>query len=486
MKQLSGLDASFLYMETDTSFGHVNGLFIYGRPAEDFDPLATVRARFGLLVGELPPFRRRLVEVPFKLDHPYWIDDSDFDLDHHVRASILPEPGDMDQLAEHVARIAGRPLDRKRPLWEVHVIEGLADGNWAILSKVHHAAVDGAAGQMLLKAVHDLAPDAPPPPPAPWKAEPVPSDTTLISRAVGNMLLNPIRAAQTTSRLLTETFQKINPQQREHPALFGWGPATALGHLAEKDLQELAPAPATLAPATPWNKPISSHRRIAFAEASLADVRRLKDATDATVNDIVLAMCAGALRQYLLTHDALPDQPLRALVPVSTPKRHDEGDPWTNRVSAIFVDIPTDCAVPLERVERCKTAMLAAKRQHLLVPASALTDISQFSSPVLAEGASRLASQLQLADHVRPAVHLVISNVPRTRRTLYLAGAPLLKQYPVSTIVDGSGLNITAQSYRRSLFFGFTADRALVPDVAFMAQLHLDEIARLSEAIKAD
>lgn len=279
MKQLSGLDASFLYLETPTNFGHVNGVFIYERPSDGFDPVAVVSARFGNLVGELAPFRRRLVEVPFGLDHPYWIDDPDFDLGYHVRALHLPPPGRMDQLADQVALIASHPLDRSRPLWEAHVLDGLEEGKWAAILKMHHAAVDGAGGQLLLRAVHDLDPHAPPrPAPVPWKGEPVPSDAVLTSHAFGNLALNPIRAMRTARRMLIETAPKLNEQPSALPPLPG-------GSRSGRSIA--LPLPVTLAPSTPWNKPISSHRRVAFAQASLADVKRVKDATDATVNDIV-------------------------------------------------------------------------------------------------------------------------------------------------------------------------------------------------------
>ncbi|OOK66496.1 wax ester synthase-like Acyl-CoA acyltransferase domain protein [Mycobacterium kansasii] len=163
MKQLSGLDAAFLYLETPTTFGHVTGLMIFERPNPDYDPYAAVHAKFASLVGELEPLRRRLVEVPFGLDHPYWVFDPNFDLDYHIRELRLARPGLVDQLAEQVCRIVGRPMDRTRPLWEVYVIDGLQDGRWALLTKYHHATIDGASGQLMLQIVTDTQPDAPPP-----------------------------------------------------------------------------------------------------------------------------------------------------------------------------------------------------------------------------------------------------------------------------------------------------------------------------------
>lgn len=184
MKQLSGLDASFLYMETPSTYGHVNGLAIYERPSPDFDPYQAAYERFDALLGRLEPMRRRLVEVPFNLDHPYWIDDPHFDLSYHVRHIGLAPPGGADQLAEQVARIVGRKMDRSRPLWEAYVVEGLADGRWAMLTKTHHATIDGASGVLLLNLLTEPTPDAPLPERVDWAGEPIPSDRDLLDRTV--------------------------------------------------------------------------------------------------------------------------------------------------------------------------------------------------------------------------------------------------------------------------------------------------------------
>lgn len=243
--------------------------------------------------------------------------------------------------------------------------------------------------------------------------------------------------------------------------------------------------PKTTAPPTPWNKTISGHRRFAMRTTSLENVKRLKHATGGTVNDVVMAICAGGLRQYLLAHDALPDRPLRAMVPVSI-RTGDEADPWTNRVSAIVAELPTDCDDPVERVARCRAAMQRAKRLHDLVPAAELVDLTQHSTPVLATAAVRLASRLRLADRVTLPFNVVISNVPGPRQPLYFARAKLCHQFPVSIVTDGQGLNITVVSYLDRLDFGFIADRELVPDVWDLADMHVAEIGRLFEATGAE
>ncbi len=205
MKQLTGLDASFLYMETPTTFGHVNGLAIYQRPSDDFDPFELVYRRFEGMIGRLEPMRRRLVQVPLRLDHPYWIDDPDFDLDYHVRHIGLAPPGAADQLAEQVARIVARPMDRSHPLWECYVIEGLADGRWAMLTKTHHSTIDGASGVILLNMLTDTDPEASNTlDPVPWTGEPIPSDREMLQLTASNLALNPLKGLRLQLRLVRD------------------------------------------------------------------------------------------------------------------------------------------------------------------------------------------------------------------------------------------------------------------------------------------
>ena len=486
MKQLTGLDASFLYMETPTTFGHVNGLSIYQRPSDDFDAFDLVYKRFEGMIGRLEPMRRRLVEVPMSLDHPYWIDDPDFDLDYHVRHIGLAPPGAADQLAEQVARIVARPMDRSHPLWECYVIEGLADGRWAMLTKTHHSTIDGASGVILLNMLTDTDPDASNTlDPVPWVGEPVPTDREMLRLTAANLAANPLKGLRLQLRLV-----------RDIASAAGLTSISGLASQARSTITSIATGgssddstprmtfPLTPAPPTPWCKAITSHRRFAMRSTSLDNIKALKDATGCTVNDIVMAICAGALREYLIKHDALPDKPLRAMVPVSI-RTGDEEDPWTNRVSSIIAELPTNCDDPLERVRRCHEMMNAAKRQMDLVPATALTDITQFTSPVVATSAMRLISRLKLADRVNMPANVTISNVPGPRQPLYFAGAQLDNYIPVSTIADGMGLNITVHSYMNQLDFGLIADRELVPDLWDMVDMHIDEIARLFEATGA-
>lgn len=488
MKQLTGVDVSFLLMETNNNYGHVNGLSIYDRPSGDFDPFTVVRERMRIMVGHLEPLRRKVVEVPFSLDRPYWVQDADFDLDYHVRHIGLAPPGAADQLTEQVARIVGRKMDRSRPLWELYVIEGLADGRWAILQKTHHATIDGASGVIMLKMFTDESRDAEwTLEPRAWAGEEPPTQAAMLQRAVMNLAANPVRGARLSLSIVRDFADKAGIA-----SLSGLATRTrdTLGAVAKRstskgDSASRVKLPLTPAPPTPWNKSVTAHRRFAMRSTSLENLKRLKEATGCTLNDVVMAVCAGALREYLLEHDALPDAPLRAMVPVSI-RTGNEEDPWTNRVSGLVADLPTNCADPLERVALCREAMNAAKGQFELIPADSLGQSADYASPLVAASALRLVSRLKLADRINSPVNVVISNVPGPRHSLYFAGAKLDAYVPVSTISDGIGLNITVHSYGDRMDFGLIADRDLVPDLWHLVDLHIDEIARLFEATGAE
>ncbi len=488
MKQLSGLDAAFLYMETPNTYGHVNGLAIYERPDGDFDPFQAAYERFDALLGRLEPMRRRLVEVPFQLDHPYWIDDPDFDLNFHVRHIGLAPPGGADQLAEQVARIVGRRMDRTRPLWEAYVIEGLADGRWAMLTKTHHATIDGASGVLLLNMLTDPAPDTPMPDHVDWVGEQVPSDRDLLERTMRNLAANPVKGMRLSLRMIrnlaeaagVDSVSAVAAQARDALKSVALG-----GGIDTPEPVHRVRIPLSPAPPTPFNRAVTPHRRFAMRSTALGNIKALKDATGCTVNDIVMAVCAGALREYLLRHDALPEAPLRAMVPVSI-RTGDEEDPWTNRVGGIIADLPTNVADPIERLQRCHEAMQEAKLQMDVLPAEDIAELAQVAPPLAATAAMRLQSRLRLADRVNLPTNVVISNVPGPRHALYFAGAKMTNYIPVSTIADDMGLNITVHSYLDRLDFGLIADRELVPDLWDLVDLHIDEIAVLFEATGAD
>ncbi|HET9731385.1 MAG TPA: wax ester/triacylglycerol synthase family O-acyltransferase [Acidimicrobiales bacterium] len=488
MKQLPGLDASFLYMETASQFGHVSGLSVFARPDADYDALGAWRNQIQSRLHLLEPLRRRLVEVPLGLDHPFWIEDPNFDLDYHVRQTAVPPPGTGEQLADLVARIIGRPLDRSRPLWETYVIEGLPDGNFAVLTKVHHATVDGASGVELLTLMLDQTPsgDPVPPPSGEWTPERMPSELEVLGRGLANMVRKPGRAVLLTAGTIRELGRTTrNPVVLELGRQMRRSLRGPLGGVLNVGRRRQDPdppprLPALSAPRTPFNAPISPHRRFAMRSRSLTTVKEVKDALGATVNDVVMAVCAGGLRQWLLEHDALPGAPLVAMVPISV-RTGQESERWTNRVSALSAVLPTDEPDPVQRVGRVHEAMASAKELWSALPAEQLTSFTDFPSPAVFTRAMRLATRLS-ARAVTP-FNLVVSNVPGPRVPLYAAGARLLHYYPVSTIVDGQGLNITVQSYLDTLDFGLVADRDLVPDVSLLADHIVEDLDVLAKAV---
>jgi WS/DGAT/MGAT family acyltransferase len=492
MKQLSGMDASFLYLETASQFGHVSSLSLFARPdVPDYDPLAAWRSQLERRIHLLEPLRRRLRDVPFKLDHPFWVDDPDFDLDFHVRHTAVPPPGTDKQLADLVARLVGRPLDRSRPLWESYVIEGLPDDRFGILTKVHHATIDGASGAELLTLMLDQSPegDDVPAPEEEWRPERLPSDGEVLARAGASLIRKPARAvllgARTARQLGQATRNPILVAAANQVRSGLRGPLGAVLNIGRERTPEgvaVGPLPSG-APKTPFNAPISPQRRFAYRSTSLESVKGIKNALGATVNDVVMAVCAGGLRTWLEHHDALPDRPLVAMIPVSI-RTGQETEKWTNRVSSIFASLPTDEADPLRRVQRVHEAMGGAKELFDAVPADSLTDFAQFPPPAVFSRAMRLATRLTA--RFNSPVNLVISNVPGPREPLYAAGSLLLHYYPVSTIVDGQGLNITVQSYRDTLDFGLVADRELVPDLWDMIDAIIDDLANLGKATGVD
>ncbi len=449
MERLTGLDASFLYLETPQTPLHVGMVAVLdpsGVPGGySFDKVVRrIESRIHLL----PPFRRRLVRVPFNLDHPVWVDDPDFDIIHHVRHVALPEPGGARELGAMAGRITSTPLDRSRPLWEVWLVEGLEHGRVAMIAKIHHAAVDGASGAGLLVHLFDLVRDPPEPPPTPAPpSEPVPSDGALVRKAVRSQLGKPERFA----RLVRETAQAVTDVvKRRRNADLPWG-ATPL-----------------TAPRTHFNASVTAKRSAAFARVPLEDVKRVKRAFGTTVNDVVLAVSAGALRTYLLGRRALPEDPLVAVVPISVRGPGDLGQ-ITNKVSAMFTSLATNVADPVERLRRIQRATHGAKEEHHAIGADMLQNWAEFAAPNTFHLAARFYTRFKLANRHPPVHNLVISNVPGPPFPLYLAGAELLSVHALGPVMEGAGLNITVMSYRGSIDFGFMVSADLVPDVWTLA-----------------
>jgi WS/DGAT/MGAT family acyltransferase len=496
MKQLSGIDASFLYMETGSQFGHVSGLAVFQRPKEapDWSAYEAMRAKLIRRMPDMEPLRRRLIEVPLQLDHPFWIEDPEFDIEFHMRETAVPAPGTDEQLSALVARLVARPLDRGHPLWELYVIDGLADDRFAILTKLHHATIDGAAGAELMKILYDDQPGAPD---VPLRAtlppvERVPSPAQTLARVVAGAVRKPdkfIRLQVRTLRAVGELTRNrgltgLADLARTIPNPLGARVASRRERPDDDD-DLSAPLPESSAPSTPFNGVITPHRRVALRTVPLADIKAIKSAAGATVNDVIMAACAGALRRYLEKHQALPDRSLVAMVPVSI-RTGQEDDPWTNRVSSLFTLLPTASADPRDRLQHMQRIMASAKDRFSLLPAESLTDYADFAPPALAIRAARLAGRLRIADRLNPPFNVVISNVPGPRSHLWLDQAEMLHYYPVSTIVDGGGLNITVQSYGDIVDFGLVSCRELVPDLEDLADMLVSEFEVLSLAVSPE
>jgi len=468
MRQLTSLDAQFLAVESARTYGHFGGLAIY-------DPSTAPGGELTVqdlcrLVGErlhlLPPLRWKLAQVPLGLDLPYWVEDPDFDLDFHIRESAVPPPGDDGRLAEVVSRIFARPLDRSRPLWEIYVIHGLSEGRVAVFTKIHHAVVDGVSGNEIVSTLLDPSPEGRELPPAPdgGTAGRRPRDLEMLGRGLLGLPRQPLRALRSlpsAAPYLTElpganAFPLVPRLSRARERLSGTD---------ERMLEITSARP----PKTVFNGPISAHRRFAFGSLSLDRVKALKREHGTTVNDVVVTLCASAVRHWLLARDELPDGPLVAMVPVSVRTREQRTD-YGNRISMMVVPIPTDEPDPLRRLQRTHEVLASAKDRHRALPANLLTDATSFIPPALAALAAR--TTVDVLSRTRPPLNLVISNVPGPREPLYLAGAQMQANFPVSVIVDGVGLNITVMSYMDHLDFGIVADREQVDDAwALMDQL---------------
>jgi diacylglycerol O-acyltransferase / wax synthase len=461
MQRLTGLDASFLYLETPSSHMHVASVMILDPSTVEGDlTIGKVREVYRDRLHLAPPFRRRLVEVPFGLHHPLWIEDPDFDINYHIRHIAVPPPGGEQELAELVSHLNAIPLDRSRPLWEVWVIEGLTDGNVAVLSKVHHAAIDGAAGNELTVALLDLSPEiAQHEPEQQWTPDRVPTDVELLGYAAGSLARQPWRVAKALRRTA--------------------GAALALRRRG-REAPELAapPAPFT-APRTSFNVALTPRRSYAYTSLPLPAVKAVKNATGTTVNDVVLALCAGALRRYLDKQDEQPDAPLVAMVPISV-RSDDEKDTGGNKVTATLCTLATDVDDPAERLQTIHDGMVGAKKQHETIGADTLQEWVEFAAPAVAGSAARLYTRMRVADRHRPVFNVTISNVPGPPFPLYSIGARVEAIYPVGPVVDGAGLNMTVMSYLDSLDFGLQACPDVLPDVSTLAEAlrySLDELA---------
>ena len=468
MEQLSGQDASFVYFDTQNTPMHIGSVGIYDPSTAEggFVRFKDILRHIESRLDGARSFRQKLVRVPFDLDHPYWVEDDSFDLEFHVRHVALPAPGDWRQLCIQVARLHARPLDLSKPLWEFNIVEGLDNipglpkGCFALVAKVHHAAIDGLSGVEMSAAVHDLAPvpikDAGP---SQWKAENEPPLTELLFRTWVNSIKQPVRFAETVVRTI--------------PGMARLGREIAGGDVSIQG--------AKMAPKSIFNVKVSPHRVFDAAVFELAEVRAIKETLpSATVNDVILTIIGGGLRHYLLGRDELPPESMSAMAPISV-RDEKEKSALGNLVSAMVVNLGTHLSDPAARMAYIHKEASNSKAMTNAVGARTLTDYSQLIPSGLAGLGARLYTRLGIANAHAPIFNCVATNVPGSRVPLYFAGAKMVKMMGLGPIFDGMGLINTIYSYEKDIAISFTTDRAIVPDPAAYA-----EALRLSfEELKA-
>ena len=457
VQRLSPLDVSFLYMEEPTTPMHVGGLAIFQIPATGL-----VYEKVVDLISErislVPRYRQKLKWVPGRLSNPVWIDDNDFDITYHVRRSALPKPGKDDQLRDFVARIQSRPLDRSRPLWELYVVEGLSKNRAAVVTKIHHAMVDGISAIDIGAIILDPTPEPRATAPDTWIPNPEPSALALIAEVFSEV----VRSPGTVIDSARGGFSDVR--------------ATA-GRLGKalSGVLSITRSAVRSAPESPLNATIGEQRRFGMLATSLDDYKLIRKSHGGTINDVVLATVAGGLREWLLTRgeSVNPSSTVRVMVPVSV-RSSDDGGALGNRVSSYFVDLPVGEQSPVMRLHQVSYEMAAHKESNAAVGADALVGMTGFAPPTLHAMGARVASSL-----TRRMFNTVVTNVPGPQLPLYAAGAQLLAIYPVVPLAKGQAVSIGVTSYNGGVYFGLNADRDSMPDVDVLAQCIGDSLAAL-------
>jgi WS/DGAT/MGAT family acyltransferase len=460
MRQLRGDDAIFLYADTGHSNANITLINIY-------DPSTAPggRIRFKELLRHIegrlhlsPVFRQKLLRVPLELDYPYWVEDERFDLEYHVRHVALPQPGDWRQFCIQASRIHARALDVSRPLWEVYLVEGLdsfldlPDDSFALLTKVHHSAIDIVGGAEITTLLHDTTPDSPPPdPPEPWFPQSAPGATSLLLRALVHNVVQPFEMAGPLMR----TFRRLGP--------------VVLGAISDAFLHP------ERQPITRFNAEVSPHRVFETRRFLLDEFREIRGLVDgATINDVVLAVCGGALRRYLLAHDELPPASLVAIAPISI--RNADTSVQSSRVSMLRVPLGTDIEDPAERLRHVQAHTSNADEMEHAVGARELTDLSQHAPARTLATTARLLSgaALGVGQHA-PLANCTVTNVPGPAVPLYLNGARMTYFSAIMPITDGMGLVFAVTSHEGRIVISPTSCRELVPEPELLAQCIRDE-----------
>ena len=459
--RLSPLDVSFLYMEEPSTPMHVGGVAIFEVPEEGFDYerlVDLIKERIGLV----PRYRQRVRWVPGRLANPVWVDDENFDVTYHVRRSALPRPGTQEQLNELVARIMSRPLDRDRPLWEMYLVEGLEGGRFAILTKTHHAMVDGIAAVDIGQVILDPSPDPREVAVDDWRPLREPSSVELVAGAVNEIARSPKAVVDTVRTGIGDVHET----------------ATQVG----RNLVGLAAAARTMsrpARSGPLNATIGGARRYATTQTELEVLKRIKRAHGGTINDIVLTILAGALRAWMMTRgeSVTNRSSVRAMVPVSVRTSEDSSG---NQIAAFLCDLPIGEPDPVIRLQRVRFEMDMLKETGQMLGATALVGVASFTPPTVHSLGARVVSGLS-----RRVYNLVITNVPGPQFPLYAAGARMLTAYPVVPLARGQAVSIGLTSYDGGVYFGLNADREAMSDVDILAQCIDDAIEEMLATVTA-
>ena len=455
-ERLSTLDALFLELEDRTTHMHVGAVAEFeGKPPPYRDLLALIDAR----LDQVPRYRQRVVFVPFRQGRPVWIDESQFDLEYHVRHTALPAPGGEEELKRLAGRLFSQALDRDKPLWEMWLVEGLGNEKgerFAIISKTHHCMLDGISGVDLATVLMDTEPSTnPPPPAAAWEPRPPPTTAELLVDSVKDQITHPLRVAK-------EALEANNDARK------------LLREIANGVRPILDLAGLGFAPPSALNRPIGPHRRFETLDLPLPTLRKIRRALGGSVNDVVLAMVAGALRSWLAARGETVSADLRVLVPVSFRTAHGRNT-FGNQISAVFCPLPVGEPNPTERLRKVRESMKGLKEGGQAVGAQALTRLGDFAPPTILAQAARLQA-------VTRFFNLVVTNVPGPQFPLYLLGRRLLSCYPQVPLAAQQTIGIALLSYAGNVGVGLLADLE-VRDLAALAgalQSSLDELAAIA------
>jgi diacylglycerol O-acyltransferase / wax synthase len=464
---LSATDASFLRIETEHEPQHVGSLSILeGAPLRDERgalDIDRLRRHVGSRLHRVPRLRQRIMEVPLSQGRPVWVDDDRFDLDYHVRLTALPRPGDDEQLSTLMSRLQSLPLDRRRPLWEMWLIDGLEGDEVGLIIKTHHALGDGIANVDLAMALVDVEPHPPAAERDPsdrsdvvWEPRPAPSSRDLLGDAIGRQLTRPLRVGRDALA------SAVRPRSLADAA---------------SNVVRTAASFSKRPPSAPWNVAVTPHRRWVHADVPFDLAAAIRERVDVTLNDVVLAACTGALRRFLLARgDDVEHRTLRAMVPVSKRGDDEHGDTLGNRISLIIVDLPVAESDPAVRLERLHETTRALKRDDgLMDGAQRIVELAD-AVPILATALTRFVSR-------SIPMNLVITNVPGPPIPLYLLGAKILRTYPYVEVIDGEGLTMAVVSYDGQLCFGVTSDRDVLADLDDLARAVEEEFEALLAAL---